>query len=532
MLPIVTTLAQHPHTDSPRRRFWWQRLIEVGPQPRYPYVWALLTVAVATAISFALYPFEDLANLIMVYLLATVIAAIRLGRGPSITTTIVGTAAFVYFFVPNRYSFVLADLTYLQTFTIMIVVGIIVSTLTSQLRSELLATEARERSSQALYELSRDLAAAERRPEIARIVGEHLGGAVRTRGLLLEAVHGQAIQVAAPTPPNWSLSLGDTAAAQQAIDRRTMQRTGSMLFLPLTVAGAVVGVIGCEITEAGSLTSPSDRQLLESFANNVAVALHRVVVGEQVQSAHQRAEEERLRNVMLSSVSHDLRTPLASITGAITTLIDSGAVLDAETRLDLMQAIREDADALERHVRNLLDLTRLESGGLQARRDWCSLEEVVGCALGRVDTLVAGRSIDIAVPAEPLVAIDGLLVEQLLVNLLENAARYTPKGSPLHIDAAVAGERLQLRVADRGPGIPPSEREHVFTKFYRGEGHRHATGAGLGLAICRAIAQLHGGDIRVDDRDGGGAIFTVSLPTGGMQPTPPRDDEPIHEAEP
>lgn len=525
MLPSVTTsTSMHGRREHPLPAPL-QRLLNVGPEPRHPYVYALVVVAVATVVAFALYPFEDLANLIMVYLLATVIAAVRLGRGPSIMTTIVGTSAFVYFFVPNRYSFVMADLTYLQTFSIMIVVGILVSTLTSQLRAELLATEARERRSRALYELSRALTAGDSTAQLEGIVREHVQLAFHARGRLLPAPP-RELPAEPNTPIPLPMSVADLAAAERACATRQPQRTGALHLQPLIVANEVVGVLACETIEPTAITSRGDVQLVESFANNIAVALHRVLAGEQVQRAHQRAEEERLRNVMLSSVSHDLRTPLAAITGAVTTLIDDGARLDDATRRDLQESIRDDADALERHVRNLLDLTRLESGGLQARRDWCSIEEVVGCALRRVDTLLAGRPVDVQLPADlPLVRVDGTLLEQLLVNLLENAVRYTPRGSPLQLAAAVHGDSLQLVVADRGPGIPVAEREHVFSKFYRGEGHRHATGAGLGLAICRAIAHLHGGDIRVDERDGGGASFVTTLPTGGRQPTSPSDGE-------
>jgi two-component system sensor histidine kinase KdpD len=257
----------------------------------------------------------------------------------------------------------------------------------------------------------------------------------------------------------------------------------------------------------------ASRQLLESFANNVAVAMHRVVVGERAMLAVRRVEEERVRNVMLSSVSHDLRTPLASITGAATTILDAGAAIDESTRLDLLESIREDADALERHVRNMLDITRLEAGGIVARRDWHSVEEVVGCAIRRVETLFTRRKVTIAVDQRlPLVSIDELLVEQMLVNLLENAAKYSPEGSPIDIDVRFDEGQLRIAVADRGPGVAASDRERVFRKFERGVSKSAGHGAGLGLAICRAVAQLHGGDIVVSNRVGGGAEFVASLP--------------------
>lgn len=524
MLGTVTTTTPATRIHGGKRShspLHW--LLNVGPEPRHPYVYALLVVAVATLIAFALFPFEDLANLIMVYLLATVIAAVRLGRGPSITTTIVGTAAFVYFFVPNRYSFVMADRTYLQTFTIMIVVGIIVSTLTSQLRTELLATESRERRSRALYELSRALAGAETEAEVERLVPHHVERAFRTSGTLL-AVAPEELGAARPTPPHWSVA--DTEALAACTRTGTPQRTASMLLQPLVVADEVVGVLAVDLGAQPFLTGADDVQLLESFANNIAVALHRVVVDARAQKAHERAEEERLRNVMLSSVSHDLRTPLAAITGAVTTMIENGPQLDDDSRNELLGAIRDDAEALERHVRNLLDLTRLESGSLEARTDWCSLEEVVGCALERVDSLLADRPIELDVPSDlPWPQVDGALIEQLLVNLIENAVRYTPAGSPITIAARCTAAGTRLSVADRGPGIPADRREHVFAKFYRGEGHRHAAGAGLGLAICRAIAHLHGGDVHVEDRDGGGAMFVTTIPAAVQPPPPARDGD-------
>lgn len=523
MLPLVTTPSPAlpvPAEPAPRRPSRLLRVLAVGPEPRHPYVYALLVVVFATLLAFALHPFEDLANLIMVYLLATVIAAVRLGRGPSITTTIVGTASFVYFFVPNRYSFVMADLTYLQTFTIMIVVGVLVSTLTSQLRAELLSTESRERRSWALYELSRALAGAESQADVERLVPHHVERAFRTTGLLLSGPHPDT-DAARPLPASWSVA--DAEALGACTRNGTPQRTGALLLQPLIVTGEVVGVLALDV-DGSPLTASDDVQLLESFANNIAVALHRVVVDARAERAHQRAEDERLRNVMLSSVSHDLRTPLAAITGAVTTMLENGPQLDDESRHELLGAIRDDADALERHVRNLLDLTRLESGGLEARRDWCSLEEVVGCALERVDSLLTDRPIDLDVPSDlPWPQVDGALVEQLLVNLIENAVRYTPTGSPITIAARCTPTSVRLSVADRGPGVPADRREHVFAKFYRGEGHRHAAGAGLGLAICRAIAHLHGGDVHVEDREGGGAVFVTTLPAA-LQPAPPARD--------
>jgi two-component system sensor histidine kinase KdpD len=486
------------------------RWIESQHQPRYRYAAALAIVVAATGVSALLFELGDPENLVMVYLLGVVLAAIRLGRGPSVFATVGGFACFLYFFVPHYYSFVLADLYYLPTFVIMLTVAFVVSTLTSKVQSDAAAMEERERRSTALYELSRDLAACDTRQQVAVAVDRHVAAAFACGGSLVELVEGNLVPFVAGAAMPVDAEQG---AMRVALASKGGMQLHGALAKPLVVANEPVGLLLCDGMDLQLLRSDAAQRLLESFANNIAVAMHRVIVGEHAISARQRAEEERLRNVMLSSVSHDLRTPLASITGAATTLIDDGAAIDDATRLDLVQSIRQDADALERHVRNMLDLTRLESGGIAAQRDWHSVEEVVGCAMRRVESLFVGREVRIAVDASiPLVAIDATLVEQLLVNLLENAAKYSPAQGPVEVTASMADGILRLVVADRGPGVSEADRERVFAKFERGASSRAKSGAGLGLAICRAVAALHGGSVSVHAREGGGASFVVELP--------------------
>ncbi|MFY9344698.1 MAG: ATP-binding protein [Planctomycetota bacterium] len=498
--------------DAPARRSRLANLLAQPASPRLPYGQSLVWVAAATGVSFLIFPLVDLANVVMVYLLAVVLVAAKLGRGPSIVATVFGVASFVYFFVPHYYSFVLSDLRYLPTFLVMLFVGLTVSSLTSRLRHEAITSQQREQRSDALYQLSRGLAAAETREHVAGVVAEHLRSVVGCSARLLERrPDGELV----PCPP------GDIAAptadelehAQQALATRTTTATGAALLLPLVVANEPVGVMCCGGIDAPWLLPAANVRLLEAFANNAAVALHRLMVDDAAAATQRRADEERLRNVMLSSMSHDFRTPLASITGAVTTLIDSADRLDAATRLELMQAIRDDAELLERRIRNMLDLTKLESGTLRIRRELHPMDEVIGGAMTRAEQVLEGRRVDIDVSAQlPLVAIDALLIEQLVVNLLENAARYAPPASPIEVGVHHAGDCIRIHVADRGPGVPASQRERVFEKFYRGGTSRRAAGAGLGLAICRAIAQLHGGRIWVEERPGGGAMFQVELP--------------------
>jgi two-component system sensor histidine kinase KdpD len=490
------------------------------------YALALLGIAVATGVSFAIFPIVDLANIIMVYLLAVVLVATRLGAGPAITATVGGVAVFVSLFLPHYYPFVLSDLRYLPTFTVMLLVGLIVSTLTSRLRAEVLATQERELRSSALYQLSRGLAAAESRTAISDVLRKHVLDVFGCPAYILEVSAAGNLDPIATRTGDLPLDVAAVALAQRALRERTPRSSGlaaasteSFLFLPMIVANHPVGLLCVQGITPHYLSSVPHLRLLDAFANNAAIALQRLVVGDEARRSQQRIDQERLRNTLLSSMSHDFRTPLASITGAITTLIDNERDLDAATRRELMHSVRDDAESLERQVRNLLDLTKLESGNLQIRREWHPLDEVVGCAMTRVERTLRARKVGIDLaPDLPLVAIDARLVEQLLVNLLENAARHTPPGSPIDIGAERHEQCVRITVADRGPGIPTGEHERVFTKFYRLHAGKEQTGVGLGLAICRAIATLHDAHIWVDDRDGGGAVFVVELPIGGEPP--------------
>jgi two-component system sensor histidine kinase KdpD len=467
------------------------------------YLTAIAAVAVATCIAFPMFEQRDLANIVLVYLLTVFLLAAALGTGPAAFATVLAVACFVYLFrsVP--------------TFALLFCVGLVFATLTGRLRAEAVAGREREIRSQALYQLSRGLAAAETRAAIIAVVREHVQEVFGCASWLLECKR-DGLAVVEPAGADPELAPEVMAFAQRALRERSVLRAEGLLFVPMIVASEPVGLVFCRGIDVRDVSTTAHLSLLEAFANNAAIALQRLIIGDEARDAQHRIDAVRLRNVMLSSMSHDFRTPLASITGAVTTLIDSGASIDQETRTDLMHSIKEDADHLEVQVRNMLDVTRLESGNLQIERDWHALEEVVGCALTRLERSLASRSIKIEIPPDlPMVAMDALLIEQMLVNLLENAARYTPAGSPIEITAADHDEWIRIAIADHGPGIPAAEREAVFKKFYRGASAKVRGGSGLGLAICRAIAQLHGGFVWVDDRADGapGAAFQIDLPS-------------------
>jgi two-component system sensor histidine kinase KdpD len=283
---------------------------------------------------------------------------------------------------------------------------------------------------------------------------------------------------------------------------------------PILAAVEVRGVLAVQLRR-GSPLRADQRELLEALCRQTALALERVRLAEEVRAADLRAEAEQLRSALLSSVSHDLRTPLATITGAATTLRDGGTLAEA-TRRDLVEAICDEAERLERLVRNLLDMTRLESGTVQLHREWVPVEELVGSALTHLERGLSGRPVTVgALDQVPLVAVDPVLLEQLLVNLLENAAKYTPRDSPIEISGGLRGGDVWIEVADRGPGLPAGMEEQIFERFRRGAPGA-ASGVGLGLAIARAIARAHAGTLVARNRSGGGAVFTLTLPPGDL----------------
>jgi two-component system sensor histidine kinase KdpD len=273
-----------------------------------------------------------------------------------------------------------------------------------------------------------------------------------------------------------------------------------------------------------ALESPEQLHQLETFANQMALAIERAQASEDARRAEVRVEAERLRNSLLSSVSHDLRTPLASITGAASSLIEAGDQLGDATRTELLSSIHQEAERLDRLVNNLLEMTRLEAGGVTIRREWQPLEGVLGAVLKRLERRLRDREVHIDLPGDlPLVPFDAMLIEQVLINILENAAKYTPGGSAIDISAATVEGAMRIDVADHGPGFEPGEEERVFDKFYQGPGAK-GSGVGLGLAIARAIIDTHGGRIWAEPRAGGGAVFHFTLPIGGVPPEAPPAD--------
>ena len=491
------------------------------------YLWSAAVVLASTVLCWAMHGRFDRSNLIMVYLLGVAFVATRYGRGPSAFTALLSVAAFDFFFVPPYLTFAVADTQYLVTFGVMLLVSVLISTLAARVRAQADAARQRERRTQVLYAMSRDLAAARTVEEVARTTSRHVTDVLGGRAAVLVPASGGAL---APASGDAETDTArERAVAQWAFDHGQVAGLGtdtlpgaSAAWFPLRGSQSTLGVAGVSPDPAHLPLRPDQRDLLEALVRQAASGLERARLAEEAQQARVDVEAERLRSTLLSSVSHDLRTPLATITGAASTLLQD-ASLGNDSRQELQAAIYEEAVRLNRLVTNLLDMTRLESGSLQINRDWHSVEELVGSALARLEPVLRGRTVRARVPGDlPLVPVDGILVEQALVNLLENAAKHTDPPGAVEISARAEKGSMMVEVSDEGPGLPPGTEERVFEKFYRAGSARR--GFGLGLPICRAIATAHGGDVRAERRDPRGTRFRLTLPLGETPPPASEDD--------
>ena len=489
------------------------------------YARATGVVALCTALAWLMFPYFELSNLIMVYLLGVVGVAARFGRGPSILASILSVAAFDFFFVRPYFTFAVSDSQYFITFGVMLVVALLISGLTVRIRAQAEAARQRERRTAALYGMSRELASTRGVEAIVRAAVRHITEVFRGELIvLLPGPEGQ-LRPATDLPAQLAMDQRERGVSQWVFEHGQMAGLGTTtlpgakaLYLPLVASRGTLGVLGVRPADARALEAPEQGHQLETFANQTALALERAQLAEEAQQAQVRAEADRLRDSLLSSVSHDLRTPLASITGAASSLLDADASLDARTRRDLLETLHEEADHLNRLVQNLLEMTRLESGALQLRQEWHPLEEVVGSALSRLAKPLRDRPVTTRLPEDlPLVPIHDVLIEQVLVNLLDNVVKHTPSGSPVELAAWASEGGVTVSVADRGPGLAPGEAERIFDRFYRGQA-ASPRGFGLGLAICRGIIDAHGGRIWAENRPGGGVDFRFTLPIAGSPP--------------
>ena len=496
------------------------------------YGGSLAIVLVALGVGIVLQQFLAISNIALVFLTAVLASAVTYGLWPSLFACLVSVLAYNFFFIPPLYTFTIADRENVVALFFFAVVAVIASNLAVRVRTQAVVARDRANTTEDLYLFSRKLAGVISLDDLLWATAYQIAHMLKVRVVLL-LPQGESVAVRAGYPPEDVLDDADLAAAKWTWDKGTPAGRGAdtlpgakRLFLPMRTGRGTIGVIGLDSDRPGPLLSPDQRRLLDSLADQAALAIERVNLVQDIDRARIATETERLRSALLTSISHDLRTPLASILGSASSLKFYRATLGEAAQDELLGTIQEEAERLNHFIANLLDMTRLESGAIVPRADLIDLSDVIGSALRRAGAVLAHHDVDVRLPASlPMVKLDPVLFEQVLFNLLDNASKYAPPGTTIRIEAQQHDGLVKLDVMDEGDGIPTGDLERIFDKFYRVQAaDRQRAGTGLGLAICRGFVEAMGGTITAGNRtDRRGADFTISLPLPDEK-MPPRDD--------
>lgn len=482
------------------------------------YTASLMLVAAATILCELLRPFLAPTNMVMFYLLAVVVASVRLGRKPAIATVFLGVLAFNFFFVPPRLTFVVSDAQYLLTFLGLFVVGMVISSLVARARERAEVMRSREVQTASLYYLSRDLAASADIDAVLKAVQRNVEEALNAQVAIL-LPEGEHLDIMASSD-GLTLDIKEQAVADWAF--RNNHPAGratdtlvsaNLIYLPLQTPSNVLGVMGVKLMNQHDYHSQDNRRLLDAFTTQAAMAMERIRFSRQAEQAQILQARENLERALLNSISHDLRTPLVSVTGVLSSLKEEGTHLSDHARRELLESACSEAERLNRFVGNLLDMTRIEAGAIRLNVELCDVQDLVGCALAATEQRLGNRSVEIRLADDvPLVSMDLVLMTQVLVNLLDNAHKYASAESSIEVSATTDNGWLSLEVSDRGPGVPEHDLKRVFDKFYRIPVPEGAGGTGLGLSICKGIVEAHGGIIVAENRTGGGLRIVIRLP--------------------
>jgi len=487
-----------------------------------PYLKVFIQILLITALGKVAGNAIDLTNLAMLYLLPVLFAAARLGLAPSVFAALSGVLAFDFFFVPPVFRLTVYDLRYLLTFGVFLLVATLTGTMANRLRFQAEEARKREVRTRALYNLSRELAAVtdldELLSKVVEQVAQTIGG--DTTILLPETDGGLAIRSASNPTGNLVVDSNERAVAVWVYQHGQLAGAGtetlpgaSGVYLPLKTEGEVLGVLGTELSQPEKYLLPEQRNLLEALAGLAALAIGRLKFAGEAQKIRNLEESERLSTTLYNSISHDLRTPLSSITGAVTSLLDGDEIYTPDERRSLLQNIKLGALRMNRLVSNLLDMARLESGIIKLHREWYDIQDIIGIVLRQYEGILDKRPLKINIPPDlPLIEVDSALIEQVFVNILDNAVKYSPPESEISITVAKKDSEMEITVADKGEGLPPEHEGKVFDKFYRMHSPGYVSGTGLGLSICKGIIEAHGGRIWANNRFGGGELFIFTLP--------------------
>jgi two-component system sensor histidine kinase KdpD len=489
------------------------------------YAWSALAVCITVGAAWLVNAVmaHALGSVGMFFLVPVLLSAIRFGLRPALFTSFVSVMAYNFFFLPPLYTFTIADPNNWLSFAVLLLVAVTAANLASRVRAQANLAAMRALIAGQLYQFTGKLAAIARLDDILWAAAFQIASMLKSNVvILLPDPDTKRLEIRNGYPPEDELDAQDLAAAMWCWERGTATGRNAetlpgakRLFLPMRTGQGLVGVIGLLSPGGRELLSPEERRLLDSLLDQTALAIERSQLVERVDEAQVRAEADKLRVAMLSSLSHDLRTPLASILGASTSLLSGAGLYDAMQTTDLLSTIRDEAERMDRFIGNLLDMSRLEAGVLGVKPEAAQVHELVSSAIKRLSRRLSEHRIEVKLPENlPLVSVDPLLLEQALVNLLDNAAKYAPAASAIHVRGAAEKSRVSLTIEDEGPGIPADDLPHIFDKFYRAKAtDRRIAGTGLGLAVARGFVEAFGGTLDAANRpDGRGAVLTVSLP--------------------
>lgn len=513
----VLQIASVIHDDSSREHV--SALGKLSGAPWKHYAMAALFCVLAAVFSSLLHPVFDLANIVMVFLLAVVLVAVLYGRGPAVLASVLSVPLFDFCFVEPRFSFAVTDVQYLLTFLIMLMVALLIGQLTAGFKYQAEVATYRERRVRALYEMSKDFSGALLVEQIAEIGLRFLASEFGAQSVLM--LMGDDGRLLPPMQSANTLLDVDLGIANWAFEHEEAAGQGTdtlpgspILYLPLRAPMRVRGILAIHLPDVSRLLVPEQRRLLETVSSLMAIAIERVHYVDVAQDTTVQMESERLRNSLLSAISHDIRTPLSVLIGLADSLSLTSPPPSRE-QAEVVQSIHETTQRISAQVENMLDMARLQAGRVQLNRQWLPLEEIVVAGLKGLEGALSRHTLRLEIPVDlPLVEADAVMMERVVANLVENAAKYTPPGTLIIIGARQYEGDIEFWVADRGPGIPTGKEEMIFKKFERGAKESSITGVGLGLAICRAIVGAHGGSMRAGNLPEGGACFTVSLPAG------------------